>query len=320
MATGSNFRLCSQTIGPHVRWATLSLKTTSFVLRRPAITRFLTALSSPSLRHGAIFLWEQFQEMNSSLIPGTRQHFHYHSFLISRGSVQFVIILKTTQICKQLRKYAHTQQKKKKSKAFLFTAQCFFFPHSSAVQKMEIRRKKQQKTINRLPLLYICVYVYTYIYTVYIYIFIMMVSTWAHSSWHGPSSWPGPGPFAQSDPAGEEGGAVTLASGLCGNCCVLAAACVAAALMPTWWRGTRPERCSLKPWRCILRRPPPQSVDLSCCPGTQKGRAKDDKQANFIDIYVFSKRKQQNVLQEKYKKGETTCNILSAVQQKHHLV
>lgn len=74
----------------------------------------------------------------------------------------------TTQICKQLRKYAHTQQKIfffKNSKAFLSTAQCFFFPHSSAVQKMKIRGKKQQqKTINRLPLLYISVFMYIHIY------------------------------------------------------------------------------------------------------------------------------------------------------------
>lgn len=39
-------------------------------------------------------LLEPFQEINSTLIPGTRQHFHYHSFLVSRGLVQFAIISK----------------------------------------------------------------------------------------------------------------------------------------------------------------------------------------------------------------------------------
>lgn len=121
-----------------------------------------------TLLRGAILSLGLLQEMNSSLIPGTSQHFHYHSFLTSPGLVQFVIISKQHKYVNSLEN-THTRDKKKKKKKnpkhFLSTAQCFFFPHSSAVQKNEGTRKKTttKKTINRLPLLYISLFKYIHI-------------------------------------------------------------------------------------------------------------------------------------------------------------
>lgn len=65
-----------------------------FISRHSASTCFRALAHSPSIRRRAILLLEPFQEINSTLIPGTRQHFHYHSFLMSRGLVQFAIISK----------------------------------------------------------------------------------------------------------------------------------------------------------------------------------------------------------------------------------
>ncbi len=56
----------------------------------------------------------------------------------------------------------HIRNKERKKKHL------FYFPHSSAVQKMKIQgkktAKKNNKTINRLPLLYISVFMYIHVY------------------------------------------------------------------------------------------------------------------------------------------------------------
>lgn len=57
----------------------------------------------------------------------------------------------------------NNKKKKKKSEAFVSTVQFSIFL-SSAVQKMKMRKKQQQNTINRLPLLYISVFMHIHMY------------------------------------------------------------------------------------------------------------------------------------------------------------
>lgn len=175
----------------------------------------------------------------------------------SRASVLVPLLLK--QMCKQLRKDRNTAGEKMIQSIPFQSA--VFLSSSLLCSAKKKKYKGKKNPINRLLLLYISAFKYVHIE------FCDFVSTWARSSWPGPFSWPGLGPFAQSDRAGAARAAARLSSGPCGSCCASAAA---AAPTPPWWRGKHPERCSPRPWRCTLRRPPPRSVALSWCPGTRR--------------------------------------------------
>lgn len=105
--------------------------------------------------------------MNSSLITSTRRHFHYHSFLVSRGLVQFAIISKQHKYVNSLENM-HTRKKIKEIQSICFHSAVFLFSSPLCSAKNEDTRKKIQtkkkKTINRLPLLYISVFKYIHIY------------------------------------------------------------------------------------------------------------------------------------------------------------
>lgn len=99
-----------------------------------------TSPSSLSLRRGAILLLEWFQEINSSLIPGT---IPLSQLPRVQGVSPICHHFKTTQICKQLRKYAHTQQKKRgKIQSISFHSAVFLFSSLFCSAKNQNTKKK----------------------------------------------------------------------------------------------------------------------------------------------------------------------------------
>lgn len=179
MATGRNFRQCRLTkvimsAERHRLWKQASSSDLNMVLLS------LFALFSVA---SAVLSWEWFREINSSLITSTWRRFHYHSFLMSRGLVQFAIISKQHKYVNSSENM-HTRKKKKikKIRSICFHSAVFlFFLTPLQCKKWKYEEKntnnKKKKTINRLPLLYISVFKYIHIYTV-----LWWVSTWARSS------------------------------------------------------------------------------------------------------------------------------------------
>lgn len=150
MATGYDFRQCSWTISPNVRWTTLSLriKQASSPDIRPR--RGSSSLSSVSPRchpfiraaSGNEFLfntrdWPTLPLSQLPHIPRVSPICHH---------------FKTTQICKQLRKYAHTQQKKRKKKNpkhFLSTALFLFSSLLCSAKKWRYEEKNHNEKNNK---------------------------------------------------------------------------------------------------------------------------------------------------------------------------
>lgn len=90
-------------------------------------------------------------------------------------------------------------------------------------------------------------------------------TTWARSSWPGPSWW---GAGARGAQPGAAAGRPAWIRDVCQRVWVEAGG--RGRRTAAWWHGRRRGRCSLNTWRCTRRRPGLPSASPGCCPGDHK--------------------------------------------------